>query len=802
MVVNKYICIHGHFYQPPRINPWLEALEVQDSAAPYHDWNRRVNAECYAPNASARITGPGGTIANIINNYEWISFNFGPTLLSWMEEHSPEVHEAIVEADRLSVARYGKGNALAQVYNHIIMPLASQRDKQIQVRWGLRDFERRFGRKPEGMWLSETAVDTPSLEVLAEEGIVFTILAPRQAGAVRPLGAADWHEGGEQMDPRRPYLVNLPSGRSIAVFIYDGPLSQAVAFERLLTDGARFADRLRGQFDSTPADPQLLSIATDGESYGHHHRFGEMGLAFALNALNQDPEVELINYAGFLQKHPPSWELRIVENSSWSCAHGVERWRSNCGCAANPDKGWSQAWRTPLRDGLNQVKAGLDELFERVGGELFADPWQALVDYAAQLRPQAGQPPASYFETHAKKELSHKEKIRAVKLLESQRWGHMMFTSCGWFFDDIAGLEPVQNLRFAARALELARDLGAEGLEQGLLSHLDRAQSNNPLRGSGRRIWARMVDVARVGPERALAHAALAGLVNGADMPDTLYCWRLEVRNREQKSNLGIRAAWGYVCVRHARIQEEHCMRFGALHLGGHEFHAFVAHDSGDEFIDSLEHSLADPLRRLDRQGLMRVMDQQIGGGRFGLGDLFLEGRRDLAGMMLQRSQDELHQVMARYYAANKEALIYLNTINVPLPPEMEELAAATLREELIQGIRKSGPGSLPPGLAEAAQQALAMGLDMNSHRLRHSLESALSADLAGLDCSNPDQGLLVHAGEVLALAAALDIELNIWDAQNRFERLVRRCGKHRLAPELGELGRKLNFDLSESLAG
>ena len=237
--MEKYVCIHGHFYQPPRENPWLEYVEVQDSAAPYHDWNERITAECYGRNATARILNHEGRIEKIVNNYSRISFNFGPTLLSWMRDQIPWVHDAIVEADRQSRKRYsGHGSAIAQVYNHMILPLANPRDKLTQVIWGIRDFEFRFGRRPEGMWLSETAADIETLDAMAQSGIRFTILSPYQASKVRELGKRNWRDvNGGRVDPTVPYRVNLPGGRSIAVFFYDGPVSRAVYFERLLDSG-------------------------------------------------------------------------------------------------------------------------------------------------------------------------------------------------------------------------------------------------------------------------------------------------------------------------------------------------------------------------------------------------------------------------------------------------------------------------------------------------------------------------------------------------------------------------------------
>ena len=331
----KFICIHGHFYQPPRENAWLEVIEVQDSAHPYHDWNERISAECYGPNAASRILSSNNSIIkNILNNYTRISFNFGPTLLSWMEMYDKETYDAILEADKESVDRFsGHGSAIAQVYNHIIMPLANRKDKETQVIWGIRDFTYRFKREPEGMWLAETAVDTETLEILAEQNIKFTILAPRQAKSVRKIGDANWTSVNDHsVDIKRPYFIKLPSGKSITVFFYNGDVSQSVAFNGLLNDGKRFAKSLIDLFDKDRDEPQLAHIATDGETYGHHHKHGEMALAYSLDYIEKNKNADLTNYAEFIHKFPATWEAEIHENSSWSCVHGVERWRSNCGC--------------------------------------------------------------------------------------------------------------------------------------------------------------------------------------------------------------------------------------------------------------------------------------------------------------------------------------------------------------------------------------------------------------------------------------------------------------------------------------
>ena len=396
--IPRFVCVHGHFYQPPRENPWLETVEVQDSAAPYHDWNDRITAECYAPNGASRITDKQNKIIRIVNNYGRMSFNFGPTLLSWLADKAPRTYRMILDADKTSAARYsGHGSALAQVYNHIIMPLASERDAITQIRWGIADFEHRFGRRPEGMWLAETAVNRAVLDLLAREGILFTVLAPVQCARVRKLPQWDgterrgadatppvplpWTETpNATCDPTHPYTVNLDGGRSIAVFFYDGPASRAIAFEGLLNSGEDFGGRLlRGFHIPGPGEAdtaQLSHVATDGESYGHHHKHGEMALSYAMHWIDEGKQANLTNYGEFLDRFPPAWEAEVAENTSWSCAHGVERWRSNCGCNGGKP-GWNQEWRKPLREALDYLRDATGPLAERLAQPLLKDLWGA-----------------------------------------------------------------------------------------------------------------------------------------------------------------------------------------------------------------------------------------------------------------------------------------------------------------------------------------------------------------------------------------------------------------------------------------
>jgi alpha-amylase/alpha-mannosidase (GH57 family) len=496
------VCLHGHFYQPPREDPWTGRIERQPSAAPFHDWNRRVSAECYAPNAAARVLGPEGELAARVNNYERISFDFGPTLLAWMEEAEPETYRAILEADRVSRRRFGgHGNAIAQAHGHLILPLARRRDKVTQVRWGLADFEHRFGRPAEGLWLPETAADTETLEVLATEGVSFTVLAPRQAARVRRLGPGgeaetDWLEvDGEGVDPRHPYLCRLPSGKRLSLFFYHGALSREVAFGDLLRRGERFAGALVSRFADRPG-PQLVHVATDGETYGHHHRFGDMALGWALELLDRSPAargIELTNYGQYLEHHPPEWQVEIVEGSSWSCEHGVERWRDACGCRTGGEPGWRQEWRRPLREALDWLRDELDVRSGQVTGELLADPWAARDDDVARRLDPSPEAFGGFLVRHRRRELAPEERERVRRWLELQRHAQAMFTSCGWFFNDLAGIETVQVLRYAARALELSRELFGEDLEPGFLERLAPARSNRAEEGEAARLWRRRV---------------------------------------------------------------------------------------------------------------------------------------------------------------------------------------------------------------------------------------------------------------------------------------------------------------------
>jgi alpha-amylase/alpha-mannosidase (GH57 family) len=469
--VIRSVVVHGHFYQPPRENPWTGVVEREPSAAPFHDWNQRIESECYAPVASARVLGPDGSVVHQDNLYAAMSFDVGPTLFEWMETSAPATYAAIIEADRDSVARLGYGNAIAMPYHHTILPLASRRDKVTEVRWGIADFQRRFGRDPEGMWLPETAVDEETLEVLAEAGILFTILAPHQVEDVSPEGL--------------PLRFRAGGRREIALCTYDARLSGDIAFGRLITDGVLLANRL------APVDPArntvITAAAMDGETFGHHHRFGEMALARALRVIGEREDVRIENFASFVARNPPVDDAVLVSPSSWSCTHGVDRWRSECGCRLTPSERTSQEWRASLRDGLEWLAGELHEIFESEGSDLFAvDPWRVRDAYGEVIG--ASEATALAFVADLIKRRNDGARLeRGAELLELEHGALRMFTSCAWFFDDLARIETIQVLRYAAFAIELSGD--AERLETGLLERIGDAKSNDPAEGTARDIW-------------------------------------------------------------------------------------------------------------------------------------------------------------------------------------------------------------------------------------------------------------------------------------------------------------------------
>lgn len=496
------LIVHGHFYQPPRENPWTGNVEREFGADPYHDWNERIHAECYAPNAQAQIIGAQETIERTVNNYEKISFNFGPTLLSWLERHHPQTYSRILEADLVSrKTRGGHGNAIAQAYGHAILPLASDQDRLTQVLWGVADFRHRFGREPESLWLPETACDNRSLDLLIEQRLRFVILAPNQAARWRAAGSQEWESvetGDIDTTKAYRYLHRDGSGRSIAVFFYDGPAARAIAFEKALVS----SEALVGVFKRAATRGPLVNVATDGETYGHHFKFGDLCLAHALEIEAPDAGFSITNYGQYLDQHPAELEVEIkegpdVEGTSWSCAHGVGRWLRNCGCHTGGEPGWNQAWRGPLRAALTFLGETAAAHFETLGSDVFVDPWAAR-NASIELVLDQQRSREEFLYRHAGRWLSTTDQFRALTLLEMQRNALLMFTSCGWFFSDISGIETIQVMKYAARVIDLLDDLGLPSPRGRFLEILTEARSNLKDKGTGADVYRRYAEPASV----------------------------------------------------------------------------------------------------------------------------------------------------------------------------------------------------------------------------------------------------------------------------------------------------------------
>ncbi len=679
----KYICIHGHFYQPPRENAWLEVIEVQDSAHPYHDWNERITAECYSPNSASRILDTNKVIKNIINNYSKISFNFGPTLLSWLEIYARETYDAILEADRESIEYFdGHGSAIAQVYNHMIMPLANPQDKKTQVLWGIRDFESRFKRKPEGMWLAETAVDYETLEIMAENDIQFIILAPRQAKAVRKIGSDDWVEVNDKtVDTRKAYLCNLPSGKQIKLFFYNGDISQSIAFNGLLSDGLRFADNLLNSFDAHEEGPQLVHVATDGETYGHHHKHGEMALAFCLDRIEKDTQADLCNYAQYLDLFPVVNEAQIIENSSWSCVHGVERWRSDCGCNSGGHPGWNQKWRQPLRETIDWLRDTVSRIFEQEGAKLLKDPWKARNEYINVILKRSDDNIKRFLRDHALEEVSQN---RILRILEMQRHAMLMYTSCGWFFDEVSGIETVQVMQYACRVIQLANQTGEVDLEMEFIKKLEQAASNVHTHENGSQVYRKYVIPSRTNLQRVGMHFAVASLFE--DEPDSLTIFNYSTVNEffikkeagEQKLALGITRVKSLV------TRSEKKFAFAVVCIGVHNIIGNISLDMDPERFASMQFRMVTAFNEGRLGDVIGLMQTYFGPDKYTIWQLFQDEKRKILDQIAQQSLQELEESLRRTYNRDYPLVNALANNAIPIPNAYRTTFEYILNADLI----------------------------------------------------------------------------------------------------------------------
>jgi alpha-amylase/alpha-mannosidase (GH57 family) len=771
----RFICIHGHFYQPPRENPWLETVETQDSAAPYHDWNERVCAECYAPNGAARIQNNKDQITRIVNNYARISFNFGPTLLSWLKENAPRTYRMILDGEQRSRKSYGgHSSAMAQVYNHIIMPLAGTRDRVTQIRWGIADYARHYGVRPEGMWLAETAADSESLKLMAQQGIKFTLLAPHQCRRVRPLrdGAQDpdanWTDTpSASVDTSHPYLVRFPSGASIAVFFYNGPTSRAIAFEGLLNSGENFAARLKAGFKDT-AQPQLVHVATDGESYGHHHRHGEMALAYALRLLERDRTVKLSNYGSFLEQFPPEYECQIEDDTSWSCVHGVERWRSNCGC--NGGRPFNQLWRAPLRQALDELRDGIAPLTEQEGSALFKDVWEARNAYIDVVLNRDAEPVDRFFEDHSTRPLSEAERIRALELMEMQRHAQLMYTSCGWFFDDIGGIETVQIIAYAARVLQLAKELfgdRAASLEPAFLKRMAEAKSNEEKFGDGAQIYKTCVATMELGLEQVAAHYAISSIFSSFAEETDLFCYRVRRISYDIHTSGRGRLALGRAHIASAITGQQQSFSFAVLHFGDQNITAAVKPyvDADAPAFDAFSAQAVEHVARARFPEVIRLLDREYGRVDYSLTSLFTDEQRRIVQLILNSTLWDIENSLTTIYEDHASLLHYLSQAGLPKPAALTLAAGFAINAGLRRSLETD-----PIDLAQMRSflsLAKADQVPLETATLSYIADQRMKRAMVELQMAIGSVEMLDRALTLALNLSELPFDLNLWQAQN-----------------------------------
>ncbi|MFH1650512.1 MAG: DUF3536 domain-containing protein [Chloroflexota bacterium] len=767
--MERYICIHGHFYQPPRENAWLEYVEKQDSAYPYHDWNERVTAECYAPNSASRILDGEDYITQITNNYASISFNFGPTLLSWLEEHADDIYQAVLAADRLSMEKFsGHGSALAQAYSHLIMPLANRRDKWTQVLWGIRDFEKRFGRKPEGMWLPETAVDLESLDIMAEQGIRFTVLAPHQVNKVRPLGSQEWQKvENSDIDPTMAYVQPLASGRKIAVLFYDGPISRNVAFEDVLKSGEAFAHHLTAAFSGERDCPQLVHIATDGETYGHHHRFADMALAYALRYIESENLARITNYGEFLAQHPPTHEVGIVENTSWSCCHGIERWRSDCGCNAGRNPKWNQAWRAPLRESMDWLRDTMAPRYEEAAQALLKDPWTARDAYISVIMDRSPENVQKFLEQHGAHPLDEAEKIRALKLLELQRHAMLMYTSCGWFFDELSGIETVQVIQYAGRALQLAGEVLGDNIEEQFLGRLEKAKSNLPEHGDGRRIYEKWIKPAMVDLTSVAAHFAINSLFIEYADNTRVYCYDIDLEDYQSMVAGKPKLALGRARVTSEITLENDTISFGVLHFGDHNVNAGVRSFQGEEAYQQMVNEVSQTFSRADFPGVIRLLDRHFGTSTYSLRNLFHDDQRRVLDNILQSALKDIEAAYQQVYERNYPPMRFLIETGTPVPRAFCTAAGfilnSGLRDELSR--EELDMDRIKSLLEEVKTWEVELDTEGLEYLFRQNLER-MAGELAAAPAEVDHLEKLLAA---VTLGSSLPFPLDLWKVQNLY---------------------------------
>jgi alpha-amylase/alpha-mannosidase (GH57 family) len=762
----KYICIHGHFYQPSRENPWLEDIELQDSAYPFHDWNEKISEECYKGNSNSRILDKQGNIIKIVNNYSRMSFNFGPTLLSWMEKHQPEIYQTVLEGDKISQKRYhGHGSAIAQIYNHIIMPLANDRDKYTQIYWGIKDFQTRFRRYPEGMWLSETAVDYRTLEIMADLGIQFTILAPHQAKKIRKMEEnTPWQEVNQtSLNTKQPYVCHLPSGKSIHLFFYNGPISHEVSFGDILSNGEKLANRLLKAFSQDNSQPELVHIATDGETYGHHHRFGDMALAYCLHYIEENKLATITNYGEYLEFHPPDHEVEIVENSSWSCSHGIERWRSDCGCYCGMHPGWQQKWRKPLREAMDWLRDQSIKIFKQEASAYFKDVWQARNEYISIILNRNPDHIESFLQEYSSYPFNSEEKTEVLTLLEMQRNAMLMYSSDGWFFDEISGIETIQILQYAARCIQLIQRFNHHSQEEEYLKVLEQAPSNIPRYQNGAKIYQLLIKPAMVDLIRVAAHYAISSLFDGYQK--SIFCYQINQEKINRLESYKLKIAIGQANIRSEITWEEDKISFAVLHLGDYNVNGGVGSYMDEKAYDIMQNEIIKAFDRGDVAAIVRLMDQHFGTNSYSLWYLFKDEQRRVIREIMNLNLEQINTSLHQIYIDNYTMMNFLHQLNIPILQPFSSIAAYETNQELLALFSQEVIDLAK--LEKLVQEAQDWSINLDHATLGFKISNWVNQSLDNLNVNLNSLNKIIQIIKVLNLLKPLALQLHLWKAQN-----------------------------------
>lgn len=810
-----FLAIHGHFYQPPRENPWLESIELQDSASPFHDWNERINRECYNPNSVSKIVDNRNRILDVVNNYSFMSFNFGPTLLSWMEEHAPLAYERVIKADIDSVQEHdGHGNAIAQVYNHMIMPLANEKDKQTQVIWGIKDFETRFGRKPEGMWLAETAVDDDSLRVLAENDIKYTILSPYQALRVKKICDGNWTDvSWGNIDPAQAYRYYIKSapGKYIDLFFYDGAISKSVAFDDILKDGNKFIRRLKEGVSENRDYPQLINIATDGESYGHHTKFGDMALSYVLRVRAKEEGFTIVNYAQYLEKNPPEMEVDIKQASSWSCFHGVGRWKEDCGCSTGGHPGWNQKWRRALRDALDYLRDELIVIFEKDGKNYFKTPWEARNKYIDVILDRDELTIKKFQKENFVLNLSEEQKVKAMELLEMQRQAMLMYTSCGWFFSEISGIETTQIMKYAARAMQLAQNFSKKDLEKRFSEILSEAKSNFVEFGNGKDVFEKFVKPSIVTIKQIASLWAISSLYQDFGDEEDVYCYKIKKHSYKKVQKGTAQLVVGHIEIQSKITLQKSNVMFALVQYSGGDFHCAIKEFSDDSEYTNIQKELFRIFMLNPLTEIIRALDEYFGREYFTLKDIFIEERRKILQVMMQGKMNKFAQAYQEMYTEGKSSIYHMQSLGLSIPDEFKISAGYTLSKQ-FNDLIADARGFLDNNIIQQAMdinfETKKIGIEIDKTATNKIFSQKISQNILRLAQSLEIQQAEATL-ELFDNIEKLELNVDIAEAQNiYFNKIFHELGEiieninkssqsldMKFIAELLEIGQKLNIN-------